>query len=716
MPAGSIIIDLLMKTGSFETDSKRAEKRLNELSKAAKVAGATIGAALVAGVAGAAAAFESLTEGAAEFQDLAEMTGASAEGLASMAIAAATAGVSMESIAGAAIKLTKNLSGVDDESKAAGAALAALGVPIEEFKKLDPVAQFDALTKAFANFEDGTQKTAVALALFGKSGAEQLKVFKALEEQGGRTNILTQEQIELADAYQDRQAKNMATIKQYAQAIATDFLPALNDVTEVTKDFIASLVSTDAAGKKLTSDNSIKEFADGIAKALGFAIDQVDLFVRLFQIAGTSIAGVAGVAINALTGNFAEAKVFANSAAKDIDEIIARETFGDKLKKQIAARNAALANPASYSNEGRAPTKTKLEFDGAEKKATAEKKSEFDKYLESLQKGLETTQQLSEAEKLYAEIAAGRLGKLTEQQFLTLDAAAHEIDAQKALTAQHKLDNEILSTINDNIKKNADEAQRLKESVETPMETLTRKLADLNKEAANNPFLDLTTQARLSVKAWEEYDAAVEKSTGKTNDFAKQAASNIQDALGQSVQDTLEGNFGNIEQTWRSMLTRLASQAIAADLGKYLLGGDYGSSGNIGGLLGSIGNLFKGSGGTSGGTTMGNDIALGYAGGGDPPVGRVSVVGEKGPELFVPRSAGTVIPNHALGGGGGSNVTIENHGARVETKKNSDGDLTVIIDLVEASIAGKVASGTGSVSSALKSRGVNLDRGLTRRA
>ena len=43
---------------------------------------------------------------------------------------------------------------------------------------------------------------------------------------------------------------------------------------------------------------------------------------------------------------------------------------------------------------------------------------------------------------------------------------------------------------------------------------------------------------------------------------------------------------------------------------------------------------------------------LGFADGGRPPVGRPSVVGERGPELFVPGSSGTIIPNHALGGGG----------------------------------------------------------------
>lgn len=40
-----------------------------------------------------------------------------------------------------------------------------------------------------------------------------------------------------------------------------------------------------------------------------------------------------------------------------------------------------------------------------------------------------------------------------------------------------------------------------------------------------------------------------------------------------------------------------------------------------------------------------------FADGGRPPVGKMSLVGERGPELFVPGTSGTIIPNNALGGG-----------------------------------------------------------------
>ena len=64
----------------------------------------------------------------------------------------------------------------------------------------------------------------------------------------------------------------------------------------------------------------------------------------------------------------------------------------------------------------------------------------------------------------------------------------------------------------------------------------------------------------------------------------------------------------------------------------------------------------------------------GFANGGRPAVGRPSIVGERGPELFVPDRAGTVIPNHAMGG---ANVTVnvDASGSSVEGNANQAAEL-----------------------------------------
>ena len=64
----------------------------------------------------------------------------------------------------------------------------------------------------------------------------------------------------------------------------------------------------------------------------------------------------------------------------------------------------------------------------------------------------------------------------------------------------------------------------------------------------------------------------------------------------------------------------------------------FGSFGG-GGIFGFLGNIFKANGGP--------------VAGGNP-----YVVGEKGPELFVPKSSGTIVPNNQLGGGGSTSVVV----------------------------------------------------------
>ena len=92
-------------------------------------------------------------------------------------------------------------------------------------------------------------------------------------------------------------------------------------------------------------------------------------------------------------------------------------------------------------------------------------------------------------------------------------------------------------------------------------------------------------------------------------------------------------------------------------------------------ILNSVLSLFPG--GSKGTTSLGNanlvdvnkySIPLpGLATGGPAMANTPYIVGEKGPELFIPGRSGTVIPNDALGGGGGVqvgaiNISVQNSG------------------------------------------------------
>ena len=64
---------------------------------------------------------------------------------------------------------------------------------------------------------------------------------------------------------------------------------------------------------------------------------------------------------------------------------------------------------------------------------------------------------------------------------------------------------------------------------------------------------------------------------------------------------------------------------------------------------------------------------MGSAVGGPLSAGQASIVGERGPELFVPNQAGTIIPNNQLGSalGGTTNVT-NNYINAIDTKSFED--------------------------------------------
>ena len=127
------------------------------------------------------------------------------------------------------------------------------------------------------------------------------------------------------------------------------------------------------------------------------------------------------------------------------------------------------------------------------------------------------------------------------------------------------------------------------------------------------------------------------KEQAKNAKAVRDAFDSLSDSINNDIKEGIKGLIKGTS-TLGDLLNNVADRFLDVALNQALFGSILGSKGEKGGgLLGAIGL---------------------FANGGRPPVGKPSIVGEKGPELFVPRSSGTIVPNNKLGGGGSMSVVV----------------------------------------------------------
>lgn len=263
----------------------------------------------------------------------------------------------------------------------------------------------------------------------------------------------------------------------------------------------------------------------------------------------------------------------------------------------------------------------------------------FGDYLKTLQRQLEATQELTSLETVLRDVQLGRLGTVSSKQLDSLKNIAGEIDASKQFAA---IEREFAAAEKDSLarkKELADAGRAVYEATRTPLEQLNIEQAKLN-ELLRLGAINADTFARATF-ALDETLGRVKEVGKELDTFAKTAAKNIQGAIGDGLVDILQGNFKDIGSNFKRLIDRMVAEAAAAQIARALFGGSV-EGGSGGGLLGSALSAIGG--------------ALGFggakAGGGDVMSGRSYLVGEQGPERFVPRTAGTIVPNAALAGGG----------------------------------------------------------------
>lgn len=283
---GSLVVKLAAETAEFQEDmgktarflEQQTESMKSNLEKVAEVAKTAF--ALAVGVESVEALKELVLhtlETAAALQHLSEQTGASAQALSGFAPVATISGTAMDQIGVGLVKLSKGLAGVDDETKGATQALAFLGIKAKDAggNLRDPAEVMNDIALKLGDFQDGAGKTAIALELFGKSGATMLPFLKDLANNQDLNIRLTTEQIESAEQASKALGRMRAEHSFVAQTLVTAAIPAIEELVGQLKLVVLGTDNASQAILKLREEGTLKAWAQDVAYGLAIVIDSL---------------------------------------------------------------------------------------------------------------------------------------------------------------------------------------------------------------------------------------------------------------------------------------------------------------------------------------------------------------------------------------------------------------------------------------------------------
>lgn len=342
----------------------------------------------------------------------------------------------------------------------------------------------------------------------------------------------------------------------------------------------------------------------------------------LFTDFGESLGGLAAAAVQVARGNFDGARAI----IAEIDAQDSRLAFGDFFEGvEQNARNASdtisqllLPSFRTVRDEANEPIDTPERTSAVDVDQDAiDKREEFIAGLQrqAVELGIEAALLDDSAAALLRYNVALEAGELGNEEFVNQALAlADAVTAQAE--ALERAENQAADS-------------ELIESLEAELELIQLT----NRERA------IETQLRLlSADATDEQIARVRELAGELSDeqerlknqtdlletLADQAARNIQDSFADFLFDPFEDGLDGLVESFSNTLRRLAAEALAAQILNLILPGSGGLSGLISGGLGGGGGARQFGGGVS--------------------AGQPFLVGESGPELFVPPTGGNILP------------------------------------------------------------------------
>lgn len=644
MALGTLSIDLVAQLTRFENDLGRAarvtEQRAQEMAKALGIVTSTVGN-FAGGLLGAlsvgavTSAFSQIIDGLDALNDAADVTGASIENLSALEDIAARTGTGFETVTTALVKFNQVLGDATPGSTAAKS-FEAIGLSVKELQALDPAEALRRYAVALDGFADGGKKARFVQDQLGKSAREIVPFLKDLAEQSGLVGTVTSEQARQAEAWNKELAQMQKNAQDLGRVLASDLVKGINAAAKAFRESgLFGGVQT-----FLTGDDTYKNDK----RLVQLTDEKLQLEGDIAKLSQSQIATEAALAAKK------------RQRLKVVEEEIATvRTYKRVLDDAAAAAEAANKSPAKPPAPA-IPTKG-----GGGPKGP----SDAERYLESLQQQLEKTEKLTAVEQVLADIQAKRFkGASFEQQSLAtalaiqIDAAREAVEADKErqkaqeqmaaaierATASSRSYFEQLARENQGRAESNAQLQReldamgLTKSALEAME-LARQDATIAQEeqtlamtrAAGASDTEIAQMERKIELLREQRDLTAKTATRRAQLEEQEDAKRRTESLADSIEQGILTGFRDGKKGADIFINELQAQFAKAVLRPVIQ------------PIAEAGSAFF--------SSIAKSVFGGFfADGGVPPMNKISVVGEQGPELFVPHTAGRIVPNGALQG------------------------------------------------------------------
>lgn len=607
---GSLVVSLAVDMARFTGDIGKAAYQWEKFGKDAAKVGAALGTAISAASVAAAAMVKQAIDQADAMTKAAQSAGTTTEALSTLSYAANLAGVEQEELGKSLVFLSRGMVEFADGSGEAARAFSAMGLEVKNadgsLKSSDKM--LGEIAEKFASYQDGAAKSALAVQLFGRAGAKLIPFLNAgskgieeLREEARKLGIeLDSGTGRAAEQFNDNLTRLNRVKDGLVLTIARELLPSLNAMTDQLVESAKQSGALEAVSKAAAT--GIRLLATAAAIVAG-----------TFKVAGDSIGTVVAALIEAAKGNFRIAWEILKSGAEDnaktisgIAEFVGSvwETQASKIAGTAENTGGKIAAPLMV-----AARKGKNAADRLAQEAARAYKQVEDQ-IAAIAREMDTFGQPEADIRLFDLKAMGATPEQLERAGLFL-RMLQQIKDQYELKAQ----------ATERAANTEREIAQVYQQTRTPIEKLNIELARLNELRSHG--MDWDTYARAVMNAQDEFDAATKKvgeTTKQNNDLARELGltftSAFEDAIvgGKGLRDVLSG----IQQ---DILRIVIRKSITEPVGNW-----------ISGAIANMGSLSM------------------RADGGPISAGRPYLVGERGPEVIIPKVSGTVVPNHQLGG------------------------------------------------------------------